>query len=104
MNVLEQERLAKHRAKASGRSDGDAQRYFESIEYILEHILKTADPERAGAFIDSLINRLRGAGLNVPPIVSTPYQNTIPVEQQPKYPGDLEIERRIKSYVRWNAM
>jgi pyruvate dehydrogenase E1 component len=104
MNVLEQERLAKHRAKASGRSDGDAQRYFESIEYILEHILKTADPERAGAFIDSLINRLRGAGLNVPPIVSTPYQNTIPVEEQPKYPGDLEIERRIKSYVRWNAM
>lgn len=38
------------------------------------------------------------AGLN------TPYVNTIPVEQQPPYPGDLEIERRIRNIIRWNAM
>jgi pyruvate dehydrogenase E1 component len=36
--------------------------------------------------------------------VTTPYVNTIPVEAEPPYPGDRDIERRIKSYVRWNAM
>jgi pyruvate dehydrogenase E1 component len=40
----------------------------------------------------------------VSPPVTTPYVNTIPVEQEPPYPGDRDIERRIKSYVRWNAM
>ncbi len=35
---------------------------------------------------------------------TTPYTNTIPVELQPEYPGDREIERRIKSIIRWNAM
>src|SRR5436190_15885518 len=107
MNVLEQERLASHQAKASRRGENagsEAQKYFDSIESILEHILKTTDPERAGAFIDSLINRLRSAGLNVPPLISTPYVNSLPVEEQSKYPGDLALERRIKSYVRWNAM
>lgn len=36
--------------------------------------------------------------------LNTPYVNTIPVEREPRYPGDLAIERRIKSYIRWNAM
>ena len=36
--------------------------------------------------------------------LNTPYINTIPPEQEPPYPGDREIERRIKSYIRWNAM
>ena len=36
--------------------------------------------------------------------MNTPYINTIPVSQQPPYPGDRELERRIKSYIRWNAM
>jgi pyruvate dehydrogenase E1 component len=35
---------------------------------------------------------------------NTPYINTIPAEREPSYPGDREIERRIKSYIRWNAM
>ena len=38
------------------------------------------------------------------PPLTTPYINTIPPEQEPPYPGDREIERRIKSYIRWNAM
>jgi len=36
--------------------------------------------------------------------LNTPYINTIPPEKEPPYPGDREIERRIKSYIRWNAM
>jgi pyruvate dehydrogenase E1 component len=91
-------------ARREGTNGGDAQKYFESIEFILEYILKTQDPDRAGSFIDNVIDRLRAAGLPVPPIVSTPYINTIPPEQQPEYPGNNQLERRIKSITRWNAM
>src|SRR5258706_619 len=48
--------------------------------------------------------RLRKSGIKIPNTVSTPYINTIPPEKEPPYPGNREIERRIKSYVRWNAM
>jgi len=47
---------------------------------------------------------LRQSGLKIPYPISTPYINTIPPEKEPSYPGNREIERRIKSYVRWNAM
>ena len=40
----------------------------------------------------------------IPLTVNTPYLNTIPAGQEPLYPGDREMERRIKSYIRWNAM
>src|SRR5438552_2116552 len=102
MKVEEQEnRVATAKPVRAPRvrsNGGEAQKYFESIEFILEYILKTQDPERAGFFIDNLIDRLQAAGIKVPPTVSTPYLNTIPIEQQPEYPGNLEIERRIKSY------
>src|SRR5688572_6622823 len=106
MNVLDREsRITKSakltRAESNG---GDAQKYSQSVEFIVDYITKAHDPELAGVFVDTLIDRLRAAGLHVPPIVSTPYINTIPEEEQDDYPGDLELERRIKSYVRWNAM
>jgi pyruvate dehydrogenase E1 component len=43
-------------------------------------------------------------GVTMPFSATTPYMNTIPVSEQPRYPGNLEIERRIKSLIRWNAM
>ncbi len=46
----------------------------------------------------------RAAGVNLPFSATTPYQNTIPVPQQPPFPGSQEMERRIKSLVRWNAL
>ncbi|MHC1769496.1 MAG: pyruvate dehydrogenase (acetyl-transferring), homodimeric type [Verrucomicrobiia bacterium] len=81
-----------------------AQQWFQSLEVVLEHILMRESPGRASMFIDNLVERLRAAGLGVPPVVSTAYVNTIPPEEQPPYPGNRELERRIKSYVRWNAM
>jgi pyruvate dehydrogenase E1 component len=48
--------------------------------------------------------RLRQKGIAAPRIGSTPYLNTIPAQQQPGYPGDRELEKRLKSYIRWNAM
>lgn len=85
-------------------SGSESRRWFESLEFVLEYMLKHQETERAPFFLQSLVNRLRQAGLSIPETVSTPYLNTIPVDEQPEYPGDREIERRIKSYARWNAM
>ncbi len=50
------------------------------------------------------MSELRASGAELPAVVSTPYVNTIPPEDQPPYPGDWQTEVRIKSYIRWNAM
>jgi pyruvate dehydrogenase E1 component len=82
----------------------DRRKWVASLEYILEYILKNDESEQAGHLLDELADRLRESGLKVPDRISTSYLNTIPAEKEPKYPGNREIERRIKSYVRWNAM
>jgi pyruvate dehydrogenase E1 component len=79
-------------------------KWVASLEYLLEYILKNEQSEQASLLLEQLNDRLRESGLNVPQTVSTPYVNTIPPEKEPPYPGKREIERRIKSYVRWNAM
>ena len=94
-------------AKRTSSHSPDGQernRWFESLEFVLEYVLKQQDANQAESFVDSLVNRLRDSGVNVPNVVQTPYVNTIPAEAQPEYPGDRDLERRIKSYVRWNAM
>jgi pyruvate dehydrogenase E1 component len=66
---------------------------------------RAADPERAGRLLQQLaLHARREAGINLPFSATTPYQNTIPSRQQPPFPGSQEMERRIKSLVRWNAM
>src|SRR5947208_346000 len=82
----------------------DRHRWIASLEYILEHILKNEESQQAIFLLEELLERLRESGLKIPYAVNTPYISTIPAEKQPPYPGNREIERRIKSYVRWNAM
>src|SRR2546423_8690375 len=82
----------------------DRHKWIASLEYILEYILKNEESEQAIFLLEELIERLRESGLKVPYAVNTPYINTIPAEKQPPYPGNREIERRIKSLARWNAM
>ena len=79
-------------------------KWMASLEYVLGYILKNEESEQATRLLEALIERLRQSGLKIPYAVNTPYINTIPPEKQPPYPGNREIERRIKSYVRWNAM
>ena len=72
----------------------------------LESVLAQEGKERAHFIMDRLIDRSIAKGL---PISSgngknTEYINTIPLEEQPAYPGDLEMEHRISAYMRWNAM
>jgi pyruvate dehydrogenase E1 component len=74
------------------------------LEFVLEHILKGQPSDRVPEFVESLIDRLRQAKIQLPRLVSTPYVNTILEEEQPPFPGDPQLERRIKSYIRWNAM
>jgi pyruvate dehydrogenase complex dehydrogenase (E1) component len=59
---------------------------------------------RAETLLAPLSERARRAGIPVATAIQTPQVNTIPADQEPPYPGDLELERRIKSLVRWNAM
>jgi pyruvate dehydrogenase E1 component len=79
-------------------------RWLDSLELVLESVLKDQKAVKLPLLIERLKERLREAGMPVPESVSTPYLNTIPPEHEPPYPGDREIERRIKSYIRWNAM
>ena len=75
-----------------------------SLEALLEVALRQQGAEKTSQFLSAVTDRLRESGVEAPRTVSTPYINTIPVEEQPEFPGDWQTEVRIKSYIRWNAM
>jgi len=79
-------------------------KWLDSVELVLESVLRDQQPARLPLIFERLKARLRTAGMRIPESVTTPYLNTIPPESEPPYPGDRDIERRIKSYIRWNAM
>jgi pyruvate dehydrogenase E1 component len=89
---------------APSKNGGEDQRWLDSLEFILEYVLKNQGTEHASLVLSKLLKRLREAGIKLPSTVSTPYVNTIPPEDEPAYPGNRELERRIKSLTRWNAM
>ncbi len=74
--------------------------WLESLDYILE----SQGPERVVEILRRLHVHARKKGVRVPFTANTPYINTIPAHFQPPYPGSRDIERRIKSLIRWNAM
>jgi pyruvate dehydrogenase E1 component len=78
----------------------------ETAEWLeaLEAVVDNEGVERAHFLLQNLIDRARARGAVVPYNANTPYLNTIPVERQPHYPGDREIERRISSAIRWNTV
>ncbi len=79
---------------------------LETAEWLesLEAVLRTEGPDRARFLIETLIAHADKARVRMPTGITTPYLNTIHVEDQPPYPGDRELERRIKSIIRWNAL
>jgi pyruvate dehydrogenase E1 component len=83
--------------------DIDPQETGEWIDSLLA-VLDDAGPERARYLLSRLLAEGAKSGVTATAPFSTPYVNTIPRSAQPSYPGDREIERRIKSLVRWNAM
>ncbi len=70
----------------------------------LEEVIERNGPERAEQLLRRLQAQALRRGVRMPFSANTPQVNTIAPEEQPPYPGDLELERRIKSLVRWNAM
>jgi pyruvate dehydrogenase E1 component len=85
------------------RADSDPADTSAWIES-LDTVLQSEGPERARYLLGRLIEHGFTHGITLPFTANTPYINTIPAEQQHVYPGDRQIERRIRSLIRWNAM
>src|SRR6476646_4682798 len=85
------------------QSDTDPEETREWLDS-LEYVLKAKGADRATYLFERLRERLGASGAQVSAPLNTPYINTIPAAQEPPYPGNLEIERRIRSLIRWNAM
>jgi pyruvate dehydrogenase E1 component len=91
------ERLAKSLA------DGDPLETAEWLE-ALEAVIQRDGPERAHFLIENLVDYTRHSGGHLPYDATTAYTNTIPPHLEAKNLGDKELERKIRSLVRWNAM
>ncbi len=82
--------------------DADPDETTEWLES-LDTLVASEGTVRARFVIGKLLERARRLQVPVPSLVSTPYINTIPPDQEPWFPGDEEMERRIRRIVRWNA-
>ena len=86
-----------------GSEDKDPLETEEWVQAIVS-VLKTDGQERAQYLLQRLSAKLTEGGGQLPYAINTPYRNTIPVSQEARMPGDLFMERRIRSLIRWNAM
>ncbi|MFZ4536967.1 pyruvate dehydrogenase (acetyl-transferring), homodimeric type [Propionivibrio sp.] len=87
----------------SAINDADPQETREWQD-ALTGVIAQEGNDRAHFLIENLIAQAREEGIDIPYSATTEYVNTIPVDRQPKYPGDATIEIRIRNYIRWNAM
>ena len=78
----------------------ETQEWLDSLDAVLEN----EGIERAHYLLERLIDKARRSGAYLPYSANTAYLNSIPVQQQERFPGDRAMERRIRSFVRWNAM
>jgi pyruvate dehydrogenase E1 component len=83
--------------------DVDPQETEEWIES-LDALVEQAGPERARFVLYKLLKRARMLQIGLPPLTQTRYINTISPEQEPAFPGDEEMEHRIRQFIRWNAV
>jgi pyruvate dehydrogenase E1 component len=78
---------------------GNTPAWIESFDQVI-----AGDRRHGQNLLDRLVAHAGMRGLAAPYSANTPYVNTIPAAAQPPYPGDLDIERRLRSFARWNAM
>jgi pyruvate dehydrogenase E1 component len=78
----------------------------ETLEWLeaLDYVIDEQGPEGLQQLLSSLIEYAHQWGVQLPFTANTPYVNTIPPHEEPDFPGDREMERRIRALVRWNAM
>ncbi|MFW5450919.1 MAG: pyruvate dehydrogenase (acetyl-transferring), homodimeric type [Methylophagaceae bacterium] len=83
--------------------DNDPQETQEWLD-ALESIIEVEGGKKAHHILEKLIDMARRSGVNLPYSSNTAYVNTIPVDQQQRITGNQDIEHKIRSYIRWNAM
>ncbi|MDY0146905.1 pyruvate dehydrogenase (acetyl-transferring), homodimeric type [Halothiobacillus sp.] len=83
--------------------DQDPQETREWLE-ALEAVVAVEGTDKARHLIGNLIEAARKHGIDTPYSATTPYINTIPAEKEPTYPGDRQLEQRLRALIRWNAM
>ena len=83
--------------------DQDPQETREWLESI-DSVLRAGGAERAHFLLERLIDHARRSGAYLPYKPQTAYVNTIAAAQEPAYPGDRAIEKRLEAYMRWNAV
>lgn len=78
----------------------------ETLEWqeAVSDVIERDGANRAHYLLDKAVSQARAAGANLPFSATTPYQNTIPADDQEPFPGDLKMEWRIRTINRWNAM
>ena len=79
---------------------------FETQEWLeaFDSVCKIHGDDRATFLLNQLQDHANKQGLKLPSSVTTPYHNTIPANREKRMPGDLFMERRIRSIIRWNAL
>ncbi len=108
--------VTKKRGKSNGLKNGKQKIYAQPVskddidpaetqEWIdsLKAVLKTDGSPRAGYLLKKIIDEAYSQGLVLPDTRTTPYINTIPAAADTRSPGDQNIERKIRAYIRWNA-
>ncbi|WNV83454.1 pyruvate dehydrogenase (acetyl-transferring), homodimeric type [Umezawaea sp. Da 62-37] len=77
----------------------------ETAEWLesFDAALKGGGQQRARYLMLRLLEKAREGGVGIPSLTSTDYVNTIPTEREPWFPGDEEVERRYRAWIRWNA-
>ncbi len=79
---------------------GETREWLEAFDALLA----AEGRERATFLLMKLLEHARARRVPMPPVLNTPYRNTIALDEQPQFPGNLEIEARIAALVRWNAL
>ena len=85
------------------RPDADPQETREWLD-ALESVLEREGPERAHFLLEKLVEKARTSGAYIPFSPNTAYINTIPLSREERSPGNAELEHKIRSLIRWNAM
>ena len=84
-------------------SDADVQETREWMD-ALSAVIQSEGPERAHYLLEQLLEHARQNSIDMPFSANTGYVNTIEVDQEERCPGNIEIEERLRAYMRWNAM
>ncbi len=87
-------------SEPQGLEGVEEQEWIESLDWVIKH----GGASRVRELLRALQRRAAEFGISLPYTANTPYINTIAVSDQPRFPGNRAIERRIKSIIRWNAM